>query len=130
MELREEVCQLKDIVGFEANYINWPRKTEFPSDFQASDNQSGDILGQPFNWACRIRNINDFRMDCDQFMRKLYYMVLAIIGSIKSLFISHLTFKGQMSVSSSGATTETWFPRFIIFFCQKNKAAGGIGFLC
>lgn len=69
-------------------------------------------------------------MDCDQLMRKLYYMVLAIIGSINSLFISHLTFKGQMSVSSSSGTTETWFPREFFFFCQKNKAAGGIGFLC
>lgn len=36
-------------------------------------------------------------MDCDQFRRRLYYMLLAITGIINSLFISHLTLKGQIS---------------------------------
>lgn len=91
----EEVFQLKGNVGFRADNANSPRKTEFPSNFQTSNNQSSDILRQPFKWTCGIRNTNVFMMNCDQF-RRLYYMVLAITGIINSLFISHLTLKGQV----------------------------------
>ena len=107
----EEVFQLKGNVGFRADNTSSPRKTELPSNCQTSDNQSSDILGQPFKWTCGTRNTSGFTMDCDQFRRRLYYKAFVITGIINSLFISHLTLKGQIGVCSSSGTSVTWFPR-------------------
>lgn len=102
-----EVFQLKGNFGFRADHTNLPRKTDVPSNFQTSDNQSTDILRQPFKWTCRTRNTNDLTMDCKLFRRRLYSMILAITAIINRLFILQLTLKDQMSIFSSSRTDET-----------------------
>lgn len=109
--MKGEFFQLKGNVGFRADHTNLPRKMYVPSNFQTSDNQSSDILRQPFKWTCRTRNTNDLTIDCKLFRRRLCSMVLAITAIINRLFIPQLTLKGQMSIFGSSRTNETWFPR-------------------